>query len=403
MQTCLTSRYLDTPDGKIADTVLRSCVHCGLCTGVCPTYQLTGDELEGPRGRIYLMKQLFEGQVVTEKTRARLDHCLTCRACETACPSQVEYGKLLDLGREVLEQTVPRTPRDAAQRRFIRAILPYRSRFAVVLKLARWLRPLLPAPLRRKIPPTRPATGNWPAASRQRTVLLVEGCVQPELAPGIDRATARILDRLGIQTLRTTDSGCCGALSYHLAHTEEACGFMRRNIDAWWPAIEAGAEAIVSTASGCGLMIRDYGWALRNDSLYAERARRVSALVRDIGEILAAENLDALKPAGPPRIAFHAPCTLQHGQRLGGVVEGVLDRLGFERVPVTDPHICCGSAGTYSLLQPELSQALLHRKLTGLTGSGPERIATANIGCLTHLQSASAIPVCHWVELLDEA
>ncbi len=402
MQTCLTSRYLDTPDGKIADTVLRSCVHCGLCTGVCPTYQLLGDELEGPRGRIYLMKQLFEGQVVTEKTRSRLDHCLTCRACETACPSRVEYGKLLDLGREVLEQTLPRTPLDAARRRLIRAILPYRSRFAVVLKLARWLRPLLPAALRGKVPLSRPA-GAWPASYHERTVLLVEGCVQPALAPAIDRATARIFDRLGIRTLRVAESGCCGALSYHLAHSGEALGFMRRNIDAWWPAIEAGAEAIISTASGCGLMLRDYGWALRNDPQYADRARRVSALVRDVGEILATEDLTALKPVRPQRIAFHSPCTLQHGQRLGGVVEGILDRLGFERVAVTDPQTCCGSAGTYSLLQPELSKALLDRKLTGLTGGEPERIATANIGCLTHLQSASPVPVCHWVELLDDS
>jgi len=400
MQTRLTPRHLDTPDGQIADAILRRCVHCGLCTGVCPTYQLLGDELEGPRGRIYLMKQWFEGQAVTEKTRLRLDHCLTCRACETACPSEVEYGKLLDLGREALERESPRSWFDAGQRGLIRAILPYRSRFAVLFRLARILRPLLPPVLRGKIPePAKP--GNRPATRHARTVLLAEGCVQPVLNPAINAATARVLDRLGITAVQVEGEGCCGALSHHLAQTDEARGFMRRNIDAWWPHIEAGAEAIVSTASGCGLMIREYAWALRHDPDYAARAERVSGLVHDIGELLADEDLTPVQPVRTGRIAFHAPCTLQHGQKQGGVVETLLTGLGFELTPVAEAHLCCGSAGTYSLLQAAISNRLLADKLAALTASAPERIATANIGCLTHLQSASPVPVCHWIELLD--
>jgi glycolate oxidase iron-sulfur subunit len=399
MQTNLADFIKNTPEGLEADRILRNCVHCGFCTATCPTYQLLGDELDGPRGRIYLIKMALEGQGISNRTRLHLDRCLTCRACETTCPSGVAYGRLLDIGRGIVEQKIERPWLQRMRRLALRKLMAYPRRFGAVLAAARRVRPLLPAALGRRIP-ARPPLVAWPSRPHPRTMLILDGCVQPALAPSINAATAKALDRLGIGLIRAAGSGCCGALSHHLAAHEEGKKFMRRNIDAWWPHIEQGAEAIVITASGCGTMVKEYGQALKHDPVYAEKAARVSALAKDIGEILAAEDLEKLRPATPRRIAFQSPCTLQHGQKLNGLVEGLLAKLGFELTPVAEPHLCCGSAGTYSILQPELSQKLLDNKVAALEAGGPELIATANIGCLAHLQAKSKVPVRHWVELL---
>ncbi|MDX1489015.1 MAG: glycolate oxidase subunit GlcF [Acidiferrobacterales bacterium] len=399
MQTALADFIRDTPEGREADAILRACVHCGFCTATCPTYQLLGDELDGPRGRIYLIKQVLEGHAATTRTQLHLDRCLTCRACETTCPSGVKYGRLADIGRKIVDEKVSRALFDRLQRWGLRAVLPYTSRFATLLGLGRALRPLLPPKVKRSIITAEPA-GTWPAARHSRRMLVLGGCVQPALAPAINAAAARVLDRLGISLVPTAGAGCCGAVSYHLTAQEEGLDFMRRLIDAWWPQIEAGAEAIVMTASGCGAMVKEYGHLLHGDPRYGEKAARVTMMTRDIGEVLADSDLSTLAPRAR-KIAFHSPCTLQHGQQLNGVVEGVLDKLGFELTPVPDAHLCCGSAGTYSILQERLSQQLLANKLKALTSGGPELIATANIGCLAHLQSRAQIPVFHWIELLE--
>jgi len=361
---------------------------------------LLGDELDGPRGRIYLIKQALEGRAVTHKTQTHLDRCLTCRACETTCPSGVRYGELLEIGREIVEHQVKRSPWERIKRWLLRTVVPYPARFTRLLRLGQMLRPLLPKAVQRGIP-AYIKTPVWPETNHQRTMLILEGCAQPAIAPHINAATARVLDQLGINLRIARGSGCCGALSQHLSATDEARNFMRRNIDAWWPFITAGAEAIVTTASGCGVQVKDYGRLLQEDKAYAEKAARISQLAKDISEILAQENLTALKPtAGQGKIAFHSPCTLQHGQKLSGMVETILSKRGFILTPVPDAHLCCGSAGTYSILQKDLSQRLLKTKLHALESGSPDTIATANIGCLTHLQTQSAVPVRHWIELL---
>ena len=401
MQTRLADFIRETPEGRDADAILRKCVHCGFCTATCPTYQLLGDELDGPRGRIYLIKQLLEGAPVTARTQTHLDRCLTCRACETTCPSGVRYGRLADIGRGLVEERVGRPFPERVKRRALLAVIPYRARFAPLLGLGRLARPLLPGSIARRIPPGEPA-GPWPAPRHARRVLALGGCVQGAIAPGIDAAAARVLDRLGISYVPAPASGCCGAASRHLHAQEDARAMMRRNIDAWWPEIETGAEAVVPTASACALEVKEYAELLRHDPAYAGKAERVSSLARDLSETVAAEDLSGLlPPRAPGRVAFHSPCTLQHGQKLRGVVEGILERAGFELTSVHDAHLCCGSAGTYSILQPELSRALLARKIENLEAQRPETIATANIGCLAHLATAAVAPVWHWIQLLD--
>ncbi|MFN0040558.1 MAG: glycolate oxidase subunit GlcF [Burkholderiales bacterium] len=411
MKTGLAEFIKHTPEGKEADRILRTCVHCGFCTATCPTYQLLGDELDSPRGRIYLIKEMLEGNAVTARTQLHLDRCLTCRACETTCPSGVQYGRLVDIGRQFVEQHVPRSPVDSMQRALLRWVIPTPWLFRTLLWFGRSLRPLLPATLKRKVP-ARP-TGNfhWPAVRHARKMLVLEGCVQPSLAPGINAAAARVLDQIGISLVKAPEAVCCGAVTFHLNKQEQALDFMRRNIDAWWPHIEAGAEAVVITASGCGTLVREYGHHLAHDPVYAQKAQRVSALTRDISEIMYSEKeqleskfASRLRPRASPhtRIAFHSPCSLQHGQQIRGKVEALLLAAGFELTHVPDSHLCCGSAGTYSILQPELSQRLLKDKLEALNSGQPGRLATANIGCLTHLQTGTALPVRHWVEWLDE-
>ncbi len=413
MQTALADFIRDTPAGQEADRILRSCVHCGFCNATCPTYQLLGDELDGPRGRIYQIKQMLEGAAVSRATLTHLDRCLTCRNCETTCPSGVRYGALLEIGRELAEQRIRRPLLQRAQRWFIRRILPYPNRFAALLRLGQRFRPILFGALKQKIPPRRsallpPGGAGWDEGvtskpvKLKRTMLVLEGCAQPALAPNINAAAARVLERLGIALVPAAGAGCCGAACHHTSGVEEGLAQARRNIDAWWPHIETGSEAIVMTASGCGVHVKDYDHLLRDDRAYADKARRVSVLTKDLGEILANEDLSKLKAAAKQgrKIAFHSPCTLQHGQRLSGVVEKILLDLGFALTPVAEAHLCCGSAGTYSLLQPALAQQLRARKLAALAGGGPEVIATANIGCLAHLASGTSIPVRHWIELV---
>ena len=401
MQTWLRDDIKQTAQGQEADRILRSCTHCGFCLATCPTYQLLGDERDSPRGRIYLIKQVLEGSEPTAQTQRHLDRCLTCRACETTCPSGVEYGRLADIGREMVEQQVPRDRASGFKREALRQLLPRRRLFSLLLRTGQLVRKLVPRSLQEKIPVYRQAP-DWPVASgHARRVLMLEGCVQPAMDPVINPQTARLLDTLGIAVVRTPASGCCGAIDQHLGHPRTARQRMRRNIDAWWPEIEAGAEAIVVNASGCGVQVKDYGHLLADDPAYADKARRVTELCRDPVELLQQEQ-DRLEPAAdaPRAIAFQSPCTLQHGQKLPGRVEALLTAIGFSLTPVTDPHLCCGSAGTYSVLQPELSKRLRSNKLANLQAGEPALIATANIGCLTHLGAAADVPVRHWIELV---
>lgn len=409
MQTTLAPEYVGTPEGTEAEAILRKCVHCGFCTATCPTYQLLGDELDGPRGRIYLIKQVLEGATPTRDTQLHLDRCLTCRNCETTCPSGVQYGHLIDIGRQVVEAKVPRAPADARLRGWLRRGLSS-PLFGPAMRLGQSVRGVLPPALRAKVPARRDP-GAWPARQHARKVLLLEGCVQPSMAPNINTATARVLDAAGIECVRAHGQGCCGAVKFHLADAEGGLDQMRANIDAWWPHIAAGgAEAIVFNASGCGVMAKDYGHLLRGDQRYAEKAARVSALSRDLSELLP-DLVDALAPrvrAPAGALAWHPPCTLQHGQKLPGSVEPHLRALGFDvRLAAQDAHLCCGSAGTYSVLQPELSGQLRERKLHNLLGEReadwPAAVISANIGCITHLQAGTPVPVRHWVELLDES
>jgi glycolate oxidase iron-sulfur subunit len=421
MQTTLAPEFVGTPDGQAAEAILRNCVHCGFCTATCPTYQLLGDELDGPRGRIYLMKQVLEGAEVTRATQQHLDRCLTCRNCESTCPSGVQYGHLVDIGRKIVDQKVARPAGERAMRWLLKEGLTS-PLFAPAMKLGQWVRPLLPGSLKHKVPaPSGAQAHRWPTRSHPRKVLMLMGCVQPAMMPNINSATARVLDAAGIQTVVADDAGCCGAIRTHLNDGAGGLADMRRNIDAWWPMVEglteAGpVEAIVMNASGCGVTVKDYGHALAHDPAYADKAARISALTRDLSELLpdlvpqlaplvqaqrARLQADANEPVP---LAYHPPCTLQHGQQLRGGVEAALGQLGFDvKTASCDAHLCCGSAGTYSVLQPDLAYQLRDRKLKALAPVEGDTIVSANIGCIQHLQSGSARPVRHWVEVLDEA
>jgi len=382
------------------EQILRSCVHCGFCNATCPTYQLTGNELDGPRGRIYLLKQMLEGEAVGSVTQQHLDRCLSCRSCETTCPSGVEYGRLLDLGRVIVDEKVPRSLLDQTKRQLMLFIFPNRQRFNWLIQLSRLCKPVLPRILKQKIP-VRQKTEDWPLNTHSRKVLLLTGCVQPSLAPSIDISAARVLDKLGISLIKVKSRLCCGALNYHLSEHDKARALARQNIDQCWPLIKQGVEAIIMTASGCGVTLKEYAKILQYDPEYAQKSQQFSARVKDISEILLDQDLSVFK-ADNTKVAFQSPCTLQHGQQLAGVVESILRKIGYELTDIDNGHICCGSAGVYSLLQPELSEKLRDNKLQDLHLENADCIATANIGCLSHLQASSSTKVIHWIELLDE-
>jgi glycolate oxidase iron-sulfur subunit len=405
MQTTLAPEYQNTPDGLAAEAILRKCVHCGFCTATCPTYQLLGDELDGPRGRIYLMKQVLEGQAPTRKTQMHLDRCLTCRNCESTCPSGVDYGHLVDIGRKLVDAKVPRPVTETAVRWALKEGLPS-PLFGPAMALGQLVRPLLPDSLKNKVP-ARQDAGTWPKATHTRKMLMLAGCVQPAMSPNINSATARVLDAAGVQVIVAPKAGCCGAVKFHLNDQDGGKAEMRANIDAWWPHVEQGVEALVMNASGCGVTVKEYGHILKDDPVYAAKAERISALTKDLSELLPSlvAGLKAkVRVAGQPALVFHPPCTLQHGQKLKGGVESHLAALGFSvRIAANEAHLCCGSAGTYSVLNPTLSYQLRDRKLENLAAQQAEVIISANIGCITHLQSGTAVPVRHWVEVLDAA
>jgi len=392
VQTRLAEFIRDSAEGREAEAILRKCVHCGFCTATCPTYQVLGDDLDSPRGRIYLIKRVLEGAEVTGRTRLHLDRCLTCRACETTCPSGVRYGHLVDIGRAVVEARAPRPALDRLRRALLAFAIPRRSLFGAALAVARAL----------GLQPRRRPAGAWPQARHARRMLVLAGCVQPSLGPSINAAAARVLDRAGVSLIEAPGAGCCGAVRFHLNRQDDGRDDMRALIDAWWPLVERGeVEAIVMTASGCGATVKEYGHLLASDPRYAEKAARIASLTKDLCEVVDPEAISATRSR--ERVAFQSPCSLQHGQQLRGKVEGLLVAAGYTLAPVDDAHLCCGSAGTYSLLNPSLANELRARKLAALQAGGPRSIATANIGCLSHLQTAAAVPVRHWIELIDAA
>jgi glycolate oxidase iron-sulfur subunit len=422
MDTKLADWAQQSRDGQEAEAILRRCVHCGFCTATCPTYQLLGDELDSPRGRIYLIKQVLEGKAVTRKTQQHLDRCLTCRNCESTCPSGVEYGHLIDIGRKIVDERVERPLGETLKRNSLMGLMGNKGLFNTAMAAGRAFKPLVPAGLKSKIIDKRPA-GAWPVRNHDRKVILLNGCVQPGMLPSIDSATARVLDKLGIQSVIVNGSGCCGAVKFHLNDHDGGLAQMKTNIDAWWMLVASGqVEAIVMNASGCGVTVREYGHHLKNDPHYASRAQKISALCMDLSEFLQNKCTDQLtlledavsraKAVAPSsgkvvgqaelkKLAFHPPCTLQHGQKVKGVTEALLTRLGFELTPVCDAHLCCGSAGTYSVLQPELSEQLKKRKVDALCAGQPDAVVSSNIGCITHLASGTDKPVLHWVEVID--
>lgn len=404
MQTKLTDIIKATREGKVAEEIIGKCVHCGFCNATCPTYQLLGDELDGPRGRIYLMKQVLEGKTATEKTLLHLDRCLTCRNCETTCPSGVEYGKLIDIGRRLVEQQVPHRISQTLQRKILKTVLPRSWLFTPLLRTGQAIRNVLPKKLADKIP-APPIASTWPSRQHKQKMILLDGCVQPGISPNINAATARLFDKLAIQLIIMPRAGCCGALRTHLNDHEGGLADAKRNIDAWWPLLESGAEAIVMTASGCGTMVKEYGELLAHDAIYAQKAKRISAATFDVSEILFkhTNQLAQFTYTVQENIAYHPPCSLQHAQKITGKVEKILASAAIKVSRCTDSHLCCGSAGTYSILQPQLSTTLRDQKLRNLHATGAKKIVTANIGCIAHLQSGTTTPVLHWIELLDRA
>ena len=404
MQTHLAERFKNTAEGQQGKEILRACVHCGFCNATCPTYRILGDELDGPRGRIYLIKQVLEGRPATERTQQHLDRCLTCRNCETTCPSGVQYGRLIDIGRALVEQQVVRKVADRSVRSALREGLTG-SWFAPTLKLGQAFRNWLPRPVRNSVP-TPVHAGAWPVRRHERRMLLLAGCVQPALRPSINSATARVFDAAGIELQIAPGAGCCGAIRQHLADPQGALREARRNIDAWWPALASSqCEALVVNATGCGAMVREYRYLLREDPIYAQRASELSARTRDVSEMLGphlAKLQARCDPARmPARVAFHPPCTLQNAMKLAGVTEQLLSALGARLVAFEESHLCCGSAGTYSVLQPQMARELRDRKLDHIGAAAPEAILSSNIGCIGHLQGGTGLPVMHWIEWLD--
>lgn len=402
MQTQIIDAIKATPEGQDADAILRKCVHCGFCLATCPTYSLSGNELQSPRGRIYLIKQMLESGQAPESTRQHLDSCLNCRACETTCPASVPYHRLLDIGTQLLEEKRPRHWRERLLRRAVLSVLPYPSRFTPLLRTAQIVRPLLPSSIKNKLPRRQPA-GTAPRKPGSRKMLVLEGCVQPGLAPEINAAARRVLSHFNINLLSAPGAGCCGAISYHLQQKDDGLDFMRRNIDAWWTEVEQGCEAIVITASGCGTTVKEYGSLLKADAQYAEKAARISALAKDLVEVLQQEAVEELNLQPQGSLAFQCPCSLQHGQQLEGAVEQLLSRIGFAIKPVSESHLCCGSAGTYSLFQPELATELRNRKSTALRNTSADHYVSANIGCISHLSASTDKPVEHWIQIVDRA
>ncbi|KKW67120.1 glycolate oxidase iron-sulfur subunit [Lampropedia cohaerens] len=406
MQTNFSDAARALPHADEAERILRNCVHCGFCNATCPTYQELGNELDGPRGRIYLIKQFLEHDVVSAATQEHLDRCLTCRNCETTCPSGVEYHKLLDIGRPAIDARVRRPASERLLHEGLRQALPRPGLFRALFRTGQALKPLLPRRLASKMPRQIPAPGQRPQPRHTRRMLMLEGCVQPTLSPNTNAAATRVLDRLGISIEPVREAGCCGAVDFHAgtwSGQRDGLARARRNIDAWWPRLQHGAEAIIQTASGCGAFIKEYGYLLRDDPQYAEKARAVSAKALDLFEVLAQQDLESIRIQSEEKIAFHCPCTLQHAQKLGALAQQVLTRLGLNLTTVPDAHLCCGSAGTYSITQPELAKNLRDNKLDALESGHPDRIVTANIGCQSHLDGAGRTPVRHWIEVIDEA
>ena len=402
MQTKIDSEFTNTLAGQRAEEILRSCVHCGFCTATCPTYQLLGDELDSPRGRIYLIKQMLEGNEVSINTQKHLDRCLLCRSCETTCPSGVEYSHLLEIGRDLVNKKVSRSVKDKLIRKVLCWLLPYPKRFSAIIKLGRIFKPFLPAGIKKSIPDLK-GNPQWSEKTQSRKMLILNGCVQPSLSPEINAASSRVLNKLGIELINKPLAQCCGAVNQHLNDEVTSLKFIKQNIDNWYPLVKSGeAEAIIITASGCGAMVKEYAYQLRNDNDYADKAKVISLACRDLSEVIAAEDLSKLTIDTSPSISFHSPCTLQHALKLSGVVENILTSAGFQLNIIKDSHLCCGSAGTYSILQPEISQQLKVNKLASLQLDKPDIIATANIGCLHHLATDSEIEVLHWIELLDQ-
>ena len=366
-----------------ATQIIESCVHCGFCLATCPTYQLLGDELDSPRGRIYLIKSALEQNQFSLKSLRHMDRCLTCRSCETTCPSGVEYGQLLEIGRDIMEPK--------------RGKLQSLCRYIVRKTL---LSPTVFRPIGYFYRHSKITSKSAKPEKANSTVLLMSGCVQPSLAPNINHTIKNVLSKLNIEVLESSQSQCCGALDQHLSATDDALKKVKRNIDHWTQQLESGVESIISSASGCGVMIKDYPKLFKSSDPYFQKALFVSSKTKDIAEFLSTRDLSGLN-LSELNVTYHEPCTMQHGQELGGLVESILSQFGYIKKTVKDSHICCGSAGAYSIFETKISNQLRDNKIENLNASKPNMIVTSNIGCLMHLQKGSSIPVKHWVELLD--
>ena len=398
MQTKLDKQFLQSEKGKLVDKILRNCVHCGFCTATCPTYQVLGDELDGPRGRIYQIKQMLEGNDVTSETLKHLDRCLTCRACETTCPSGVEYAHLLEIGKNEVEKRVKRSLSQRLLRKILLSVLPYPERFNTLLKIGRIFLPILPAILKNKIP-AKVTLPTLQLGSHNKKMLILDGCVQPALSPDINHATRKVLDALDIELI--SFSGCCGAINQHLSNEDTALTTMKNNIDRIITELDNGVEGIVITATGCGAMFKEYPYLLKDNEAYKEKAERVANNTFDLTDVIDVDKLKPLLTVSNINLAVHTPCTLQHAQKKPGNIEKLLTGCGYQLTTVKDKHLCCGSAGTYSITQPRLSKLLRTQRLEGLLSGSPDIIVTANIGCLHHLDEGCEIPVHHWIQIIE--